>query len=171
LNAKPREHTGYRSFPDSLAHLLATAGGLGYAPVAPGTVGSLAGVGLFWAVGQPLILGLITVFMLTGVGIWAATRVERMTEEHDPTRVVVDEVAGQFLTLWLAWSFQPVSAGQFSLRELVFIGAGFLLFRFFDIVKPAPVRQLERLGEGFGIMADDLMAGIYAGLTLHLLDR
>lgn len=171
MNAEPRERTGSGSFSDSLAHLLATAGGLGYAPVVPGTVGSLAGVGLFWVLGESVVLGLITVLLLTGVGIWAATRVEQMTGEHDPARVVVDETAGQFLTLWLVWSFRPVSTGQFSTRELILIGVGFLLFRFFDIVKPVPIRQLERLKEGFGVMADDVMAGIYAGLTLHLLDR
>lgn len=168
MNAQP---AGSRPFPDRLAHVLATAGGLGSVPVAPGTLGSLAGVGLFWVLRGSGASGLITALLLIAIGIWAATRDEQATGEHDPARVVVDEVAGQFLTFWLVWNAQPASVTECSAHELILLGGGFLLFRFFDIIKPIPVRQLERLKGGLGVMADDLMAGIYAGVALHLLDR
>lgn len=171
MSSKPRELAGSRSLSDSVAHLLATVGGLGYAPVAPGTVGSLGGVVLFWWLRPSFVLGLITAVMVTLVGIWAATRVEKLTGERDPSRIVIDEVAGQFVTLWLAWSLGSPSAGLFSTGGLIFVAMGFLLFRLFDIVKPAPTRRLEKLRGGLGVVADDVMAGVYAGLTLHLIYR
>ncbi|MBI3951917.1 MAG: phosphatidylglycerophosphatase A [Acidobacteria bacterium] len=156
---------------DSVAHLLATVFGLGYAPVAPGTVGSLVGVGLFVWLGQRLVPGLIVAVVVGLVGVWAARRVETMSGEYDASCIVIDEVIGQFLTFWLAWHLRLPSVWVFSIAGLVYLGVGFLLFRLFDIVKPPPVRQLERLGEGLGAMADDVMAGVYAGLVLHLIYR
>jgi len=126
---------------------------------------------LFWWLGRDFVLGLITGVVVTGVGIWAATRVEKMTGERDPSRIVIDEVAGQFVALWLAWSLRPLAGGRFSNAALIFVGIGFLLFRLFDIVKPPPTRRLEKLGEGLGVVADDVMAAVYAGLALHLIYR
>ena len=165
MNSQHSEHAHANRPADVIARLVATSGGLGYAPVAPGTVGSLAGVALFWVVGRSASIGLITALILIVAGVWAATRMGQLAHEHDPQFVVIDEVAGQFVTLWLAWSLQPASA------LWTFVGIGFVLFRFFDIVKPAPVRQLERLKEGFGVMADDIMAGVYGGLVLFGLQR
>ena len=156
---------------DYLAIAIATCG-VGYFPIAPGTMGSMVGVLLFlglWSIelgraattGQvfALRLGLMLVATLavTIVGIWAATQTERRLQKKDPSIGVIDEVAGQMVALlplmiWLpAWW-----------RVL----AAFILFRAFDIWKPYPVRRLEGLKGGTGIMADDLGAGVYAALIL-----
>ena len=156
---------------DYLAIAIATCG-VGYFPIAPGTMGSMVGVLLFLALwnvefggaataGQvfALRLGLMLLATLavTFVGIWAATQTERRLKKKDPSIVVVDEVAGQMVALlplmiWLpAWW-----------RVL----AAFILFRAFDIWKPYPVRRLEGLKGGTGIMADDLGAGVYAALIV-----
>lgn len=150
---------------DIAARWIATGGGLGYCPVAPGTVGSLAGVALFWAVGRSVTLGLITAVGLGLLGVWAATRMSQMARQHDPPSVVIDEIAGQFVTLWLAWSVQPAAT------LWAFLVIGLTLFRVFDILKPPPVGQLERLKAGFGVMADDLMAGLYGSVALIGLQR
>ena len=141
-----------------LAVVLATVGGAGYAPVAPGTVGSAVGVLIFavtraWPWGSQVSL----LVLITLVGIWSATAAARHFQREDPGFVVIDEVAGQLLTLCLL----PV--GMFGML------VGFVLFRVFDIVKPWPARQLEALHGGLGIMADDLMAGVYGWLVLRLL--
>jgi phosphatidylglycerophosphatase A len=136
---------------------LATAGGAGYAPVAPGTVGSAVGVLVYLAAQSwpaAAQLGLFTV--LTFAGIWAGHAAAEHFGRKDPHQVVIDEVAGQFLTLLAtgasAWG----------------IVLGFGLFRALDVVKPWPARGLERLPAGYGIMADDLMAGVYGHLLLRL---
>lgn len=105
------------------------------------------------------------------IGVWSASRMERIFGEHDPSRVVIDEVAGQFVTLWLAWSLGMTLESRSLTAGLSFWLVGFALFRVFDIIKPAPIRRLERMKGGVGIVADDVMAGIYAGLTLHLVHR
>ena len=143
----------------TLAVSIATCGPFGYAPIAPGTAGSFAALGLFWAVrtwgGPGLELAVLVV--VTAVGIWAASEGERQFGKTDPRTVVVDEVAGMLVTLlWL-----PV--GWFGMA------VGFFAFRLFDIVKPFPARSAERLHGGLGIMADDLIAGLYAHLTVRLL--
>jgi len=141
---------------DAGAKLVATGLGSGYSPVAPGTAGSLVGVllllplaGLAW----PTQLAATAV--LTLVGVFAAGRVAFLVGRKDPGLVVVDEVAGQWIT-FVALPFTPVTAL-----------AGFLLFRVMDIVKPWPARDLERLPGGWGIMADDVAAGVYAHLLLR----
>jgi phosphatidylglycerophosphatase A len=141
-----------------LAVFLATAGGAGYAPVAPGTAGSAVGVLLYFLVRDwPLLwlVGLIAV--VTAAGTWASNRAAVHFGREDPGPVVIDEVAGQLVTL--AGSGAGLGAAV----------AGFLLFRVLDIVKPWPARQLESLPGGFGIMADDLMAGAYGNILLFAL--
>lgn len=137
---------------------LATSGGAGYFPIAPGTVGSAVGVVVFvlerlagvgWAFEAALILGLFV------LGCWAGSEAERHFGLEDPSPVVIDEVVGQLITL----AFLPASP--------VGILLGFLLFRILDIVKPSPARQLERLHGGLGIMADDGMAGLYGQLLMR----
>ncbi|HZU26445.1 MAG TPA: phosphatidylglycerophosphatase A [Bryobacteraceae bacterium] len=144
------------------AFLVATWFGCGYAPVGPGTAGSAAAVLIAWAAAHwfrfaPAWL-LLWVVVVSIAGIPAATAVARAVAKKDPGLVVVDEVAGQWLTLAAA----PVFSWQACL-------AAFLLFRLFDIWKPPPVRQLERLPEGAGIVADDLMAGAYGAILLLLM--
>jgi len=141
-----------------LAVLLATFGYAGYAPVAPGTAGSLAALVLFALVrsrgSSALEVG--TLVLVSVVGVWAATRAERHFGREDPGQVVIDEVAGMLLTLALI----PVGLSGALL--------GFLVFRLFDIVKPWPARRLEDLPSGLGIMADDLMAGVYGHVVMRL---
>ena len=137
---------------------VATFGHVGQLPVAPGTWGSLAGLGLLLLVrltGDPAFEVAILVLVLAA-GIWASSVAERHYGQRDPGVVVVDEVAGMLLALlWL-----PVG--------LVGAGVGFLAFRAFDILKPFPARAAERLPGGWGIMADDVVAGLYALAVVRL---
>lgn len=141
----------------NLVLFVATGAGSGYAPVASGTVGSLVGIALYlplvW-LGQPALL--IGLLVTIAVGTWAASRAEVIFDSHDDGRITVDEVAGQLLALL----FLPVAP--------LAIATGFLLFRLFDIVKPWPARQAEGLPSGIGVMADDLVAGLYANLIGHV---
>ncbi len=141
-----------------LAVLLATAGGAGYAPVAPGTAGSAVAVGVYLLVREwTFVPMLVLVSAVIVAGIWAGGVAARHFGAEDPGPVVVDEVAGQLIALW---GTGPGLTG---------VVLGFFLFRAFDIVKPWPARQLEALPGGLGIMADDLAAGVYANLARILL--
>ena len=143
---------------ERLTTLVATGLGCGYAPVAPGTVGSLLGLALFWPLTRlEAPVQLVALAALVLLGVWAATLVARRLGVEDPSVVVVDEVAGMWVTL-LFLPLTPLSAA-----------AGFFVFRVMDVVKPFPARRFERLPGGWGIMADDLMAGIYANLVVRLL--
>lgn len=135
---------------DQLALLIATVGGAGYAPIAPGTVGSAVTAVFLWLV--PFTRSGLLVFLLAviAVGTWAAHRAERVLGGKDPGAIVIDEVAGMTLSVALFPLTIPVLA------------VGFLLFRLFDIVKPPPARGSQRLRGGAGVMIDDLIAGLYA---------
>ena len=151
---QPRSPQGFTSM---LAAAVATAGGAGYFPVAPGTVGSAVGLILFYGLYQlPLALQVAATVLVSLAGIAAGTRVARDSGIEDPGIVVIDEVAG----MWVSLLFLPLTP--------VTAVAGFLLFRVLDVVKPAPARQLEHLPGGWGIMCDDLMAGIYANVLLRI---
>lgn len=137
-------------------YAVATFFGTGYAPLAPATVASFAFMAIWGLVGPvPLWGQLVLLAAVIAVGVPAATYVERR-EGKDPHKVVSDEVAGMIVT------YLGVSTGWVGLF------VGFLWFRLFDIAKPWPVRRLESLPEGWGITADDLMAGVYAHLALRL---
>jgi len=145
----------------SLCIAIATGFGLGRFPVAPGTIGALGGIPLAWAVGQlPHWIAQVGVIaVVCAVGVPICTRAARaLGGGKDPGAIVFDEIASLPITFFVA----PLG----SWRVVV---AGFLLHRVFDILKPPPARQLERLPEGLGIMADDWMAGVYSCLALHLL--
>ena len=162
--AKSRTETAHSGPPaPAWATLIATFFGAGRLRPAPGTWGSLATALLWWLLAShlppparlPVILVLIVI--VVAIGIPAATLEERGCGKHDPGHVVIDEVAGQLVTFIacpIVW------------QALL---AGFILFRAFDIVKPPPVRSLEKLPEGTGIMVDDLGAGVYALIVLQLL--
>jgi len=105
-------------------------------------------------------LALITIFLVTMVGIWAGTRAERLIQKKDPSIVVIDEVAGQMIALL---------SGPLWLHTWWSVLSAFLLFRLFDIWKPYPIRRLETLESGLGIMADDTVAGAYALIVNSLL--
>ncbi|MEI6243612.1 MAG: phosphatidylglycerophosphatase A [Acidobacteriota bacterium] len=137
---------------------IAAVGPLGFAPIAPGTFGSAAGILIYWLTrhwSTPAQLGLIVV--VTVVGTWAATEAAKHFGREDPGQVVIDEVAGQLVTL--AFTGAGVTAAL----------AGFFIFRILDIIKPYPANRFERLHGGVGIMADDLMAGVYGCVLLQLL--
>jgi phosphatidylglycerophosphatase A len=168
-----------------LSYLLATVFGVGYLHPGPGTWGSLIGVGVsilsaylgsrwrnaalhadfargFWSVGfLPSYAGDLAMLLVSAVGVLVADRVARHSGVKDPQFVVIDEVSGQLIALslpfvvlnWKSWLL------------------GFILFRIFDIWKPFPARQAESLPGGWGIMADDWIAGIYAALVLALAQR
>ena len=145
-----------------LARLISTWFGCGYSPHAPGTVGSAAAILIAWALrnyATPVEIGLAGV-ILAIPGIWAAGVTAREIKSKDPQIVVVDEVVGQWITL----------AGATAVNWHSFVLA-FALFRIFDIWKPPPVRQLERLPGGLGIVADDMMAGVYGALVLFAAGR
>ena len=140
---------------------LATWGGTGLLPWAPGSWASLSALPFAWllvAAGGPWLLAAaaLAVFL---VGIWAAERYMAAVGIHDPTAVVIDEVPGQWLTLCLV-PLDPLA-----------YAAGFFLFRVFDVLKPWPVSWLDRrVGGGFGVMIDDVAAALYAGGALWLID-
>jgi phosphatidylglycerophosphatase A len=155
LPAPKRTHGGL----DYVALAISTWG-VGYLPLAPGTFGSLVGVGVFLLLGS-LVPQLVAIIVITWAGIWAASRTERILRLKDPGKVVVDEVAGQMIAM-LPLSLLaggPVTSG---------VIVSFILFRLFDIFKPYPARQFERLRSGLGIMADDLVAGVYGAIGTAL---
>jgi phosphatidylglycerophosphatase A len=140
-----------------LAVLLSTVFYVGYAPFAPGTVGSAAGLAVYalvrW-VGAPFFEAAV-IAALFAVGVWAGTITERYFGGIDPGPIVLDEVVGMLITL----AFIPVGwSGAI---------AGFVLFRVMDVIKPFPAARFERLHGGLGVMADDAMAAVYANLALR----
>ena len=151
---------------DYLALVISTFG-VGYLPLAPGTWGSLVAVGIFLGFAQ-IVKGnalvavvVVSIVVVTFAGIWAASRTEALANRKDPSKVVVDEVAGQLISLF------PLTL--FAQWSIVAVIISFILFRFFDIVKPYPARRLEALKGGFGIMCDDLIAGVYAAVITTII--
>lgn len=147
-----------------LARLISTGIGIGYSPLAPGTMGALAIAILYWFAPTftwPALL--LIILLLTALGIPCATITEREVKlrlgearGQDPSIVIIDEIIGMLVAL-IAIPKTPR-----------FLLLSFLLFRFFDIVKPFPIRKIEKLPAGWGIVLDDVMAGIYANLLLQV---
>ena len=155
---------------DRVAYALATGLGAGFTPVAPGTAGALEGVAIYLAVyafhlGQTSsLIALAGInFVVFGAGVWASNRTCEVTRLKDPRLIVVDEISGQLISLT-----PLVLLSSFSLIGLII---AFLLFRLFDIFKPYPIRKLEHLRGGLGVMADDVLAGIYAAVLVSLCIR
>ena len=140
----------------NIAHLFVSCGYLGHSPVVPGTVGSAFACVLLF-----LFQGVCThpafVIFLALIAIVVINRME--LPDKDPSFVVIDEVAGMCATM----VGQPATA--------IALLKGFILFRLFDILKPFPIRRIERLPKGWGIVADDLAAGVYANIALLILGR
>jgi phosphatidylglycerophosphatase A len=141
------------------SHALATVFGIGRTRIAPGTVASLIAAIVAW----PLALWggrfavLVAAIAASAIGAWASDHYARDTREADPSACVIDEVAGQ----WIVCAFAPLTIAAYTLA--------FVLFRFFDIVKPWPIGRLERLPGGLGIMADDWGAALIAGTIIAVL--
>ena len=130
--------------------MLASVFGAGYAPVASGTVGSFVTVVAIWLLPLTPLRIAVALVVVTLIGIWAGSRVERLLGKKDPGVIVIDEVAGMLLSVILLPPTIPV------------LVTAFLLFRLFDIWKPFPARESQALTGGLGVMVDDLVAGVYA---------
>jgi len=141
--------------------ILATGLGVGYSPIAPGTLGTLLTIPLYFFIStipSPLYeLTLITFFFLSS---WISEQTQKYLGKQDDPRIVIDEMMGFLITmLWVP-------------KTIFSIITGFFLFRFFDILKPFPIRRLEkRWRGGYGVVLDDVLAGIYANIILQLLGR
>ncbi len=150
-----------QAIPVTPATLIATWFGCGYFPWGPGTAGTLAAVLMAAAANYYLGAGRLTflaaTLLLLPFAIWAATQTARLAQREDPGLVVVDEVLGLWVTL--------LGAARLNWKSFF---AAFVLFRIFDIWKPWPVRRLEALPEGTGIIVDDLAAGVYAAIMLYM---
>jgi phosphatidylglycerophosphatase A len=133
-----------------VAVAIATAGGVGRAPLAPGTVASAVTIAVLWWFGPPPVVLAALVVVVTALGTWASGEAERALGAKDPGAIVVDEVAGMTLA---------VLAVPLTISVAL---AAFLLFRIFDVLKPFPANASQRLSGGIGVMADDLIAGLYA---------
>lgn len=150
---------------DRLYKTIATFFGLGYMPLAPGTFGALGGVAISWLLMQPDLQPAVwdsVHISLSAVAYFAGAYAAKKLEHewgHDPSRVVIDETMG----FWVSILFLP--------QDWRILAAGFVLFRFFDIVKPLGIRKVDRLKSHHAVMADDLLAGIYANIVLQIVVR
>jgi phosphatidylglycerophosphatase A len=134
---------------------IATVFGVGYAPLAPGTFGSAVGLLVWWLLPSSPVAQAAAIVAMFVAGSWGGSVAERHFGRTDPGQVVIDEVMGMLITLFL----NPVGwTGAI---------AGFFLFRLFDVIKPYPANRLEKLHGGIGVMADDAMAAVYANLVLR----
>lgn len=138
-------------------HTIATVFGLGYSPLAPGTVGSLAGLILCLLLHAHMAIYIIVFLILFTVGVISSGKVEEEIEQKDPPSVVIDEAA----CIFLVFLFVPI--------EPLIILTGFILYRIIDIVKFPPMRSCEMLKGGWGIMLDDLVGAVYTNLILQIL--
>jgi len=138
-----------------LALFFATVAGVGYAPVAPGTFGSAAGLVVWALLPHTTVAQAVAIVVVFALGSWGGTVAEHHFGKTDPGQVVIDEVMGMLITLFL----NPVGWGG------AFVG--FLLFRVADVIKPWPANKFEALPGGVGVMADDAMAALYANLALR----
>lgn len=130
---------------------------IGYLPVAPGTLGSLAAIVLYYFIWHNALTTAIVILIVIALGFITSGRVEKIFGEKDPGEIIIDEFSGMLVSLYRI----PPSMG--------YVVTGFLLFRFFDIVKPKPIQNLERLKGSLGIMSDDLMAGVYTNMALQVI--
>ena len=144
---------------EKLIKLLATGFGSGLVPFAPGTFGTLVGVVIcFLCLPLPWSLRLLTVLALSALSIYVAQRAEKIYQKKDDQRIVIDEIIGFQVTML------PVAI------TVLHLCIGFVLFRIFDILKPFPINNLQRLPGGWGVVIDDVAAGIYAAVILFALN-
>lgn len=143
---------------DHLAMAIASLFGIGYIPFCPGTFGTFATIVLYAVLARFSISSqFVTICVIFFIGVRAAQKAEKILNKKDPGVVVIDEAAGYLVTM----CFLPFS--------ITAAFTGFFLFRMFDILKPFPIRRLEKIPGGWGIMMDDLLAGIYSSLMLRVI--
>ena len=142
----------------SLAKLLATCFYLGYIPIAPGTVGgSLLGVGIYLLISQHNLVNLIVTLAVTLLAIWSSGKAEEIFGKKDDQRIVIDETAGMLVAmLWLPD------------KSMLYLGLGFAVFRVMDIVKPLGIKKLQAIRGGWGVVADDIAAGLVTNIILRI---
>ena len=138
--------------------MFATGFGAGYSPIAPGTLGTLVAIPIYYFLSEiPFPLYEITLTGFFFLAVWVSEKTEAILGKKDDPRIVIDEMMGFFITMfWVT-------------KTPFFILVGFILFRFFDILKPFSIRGFEKVRGGFGVVLDDVMAGIYANIILHLI--
>ena len=134
---------------------IATVGGIGLLPRIPGTTASAVGLAISWLLRESALYQITACLVAVGLALWSAGPTARSMGKRDPSAVVIDEVAGMLVGL----AALPATWG-------VYLG-GFALFRFFDIVKPGPIRSVQRLPGSWGILADDLLAGLATNVLLR----
>jgi len=136
---------------------LAAGFGAGYVPIAPGTAGTLVAIPIFLGLSSiPFPLYELTILTFFFLASWISGEAQKDWGRKDHPRIVIDEIMGYLITmLWLP-------------KTILFIIFGFLLFRFFDIVKPPPIRLMEKAKGGYGVVLDDVVAGVYANIVLQI---
>jgi phosphatidylglycerophosphatase A len=139
-----------------LVKLIATVGGVGYLPVAPGTWATAVGVAIAYFLGNNLPVYTILLLVLLALGIMTTGIMEKLLDQKDPSAACIDEVVGVMIALWALPLIWPV------------LICGFFLFRAFDMFKIYPINKLEAQPAGWGIMLDDCMAGVYTNLILRI---
>ena len=140
---------------EKITKLIASGFGLGYIPFASGTFGSLLGVLIYLIVGSSILLIPIGVFLFF-LGVYVSTKAEEIYKEKDSHKIVIDEITG-FIFAMALLPFSPLNTV-----------IGFILFRIFDVVKPYPAKQFQKINGGFGVMLDDVVAAIYANIVLQI---
>jgi phosphatidylglycerophosphatase A len=151
-----------------MSRAIATVLGIGLLPGAPGTWGSAAAIPLAWVLhglgGFPALL--LATIAVTALGWWATAAATRGSDNHDPSEIVIDEVAGQWVALWpLSAGLWHAGADPWLFPWPGWVGA-FILFRAFDILKPGPVGWADRRNDALGVMLDDVIAGVLAALCV-----
>jgi phosphatidylglycerophosphatase A len=161
LNPRTLESLNPQSKMNRFFLLFSTGFGVGYSPIAPGTLGTLIAIPVYYFLSEiPSPLYEITLIGFFFLSVWISENAETFFGRKDDPRIVIDEMIGFLITmLWVP-------------KTTRFIIIGFFLFRFFDILKLFPIRHLERrLKRGWGVVLDDVMAGVYANILLHLIGR
>ncbi|MGH7884461.1 MAG: phosphatidylglycerophosphatase A family protein [Thermodesulfobacteriota bacterium] len=145
---------------DRISILLSTFFYLGKSPFAPGTVGTFGAIALYYLLIQPgsLIFYSFFTFLFIIISFYVSNRSIEILGEDDPGEIVIDEVCGFLVSMFMI---------PFGLTNIIL---GFFLFRFFDILKPYPVRKFERLPKGYGVVMDDVAAGVYTNIILHIIN-
>ncbi len=162
------ESKAHRPGNETLIKIVASCCFLGYLPLASGTFGALAGLGVYWLVRANIVVYAVATSFFLVLGFWVCGRAEKIYGEKDSGKIVIDEEAGMLLSLFLL----PVgSNGILTLGpgDIKLIAVGFLMFRLVDVVKPFPLRKLERLNGSAGVMLDDVAAAVYTNVILRLL--
>lgn len=151
------------NFSEKIAMFLATSFYLGKFPLAPGTVGTLGAIPFFYLYWNKGLLAQFSITMsVILIGIWASHVVSQKFQEKDPSFVSIDEVAGYMVTML------GIDPTKYELNQLLmYFILGFVIFRIVDIVKPPPIKKLEKYPMGVGIVIDDVLAGVYSWLILH----